>query len=114
MRKIIPILVLVVACVPKTIPDDVRPIYTANEILIRVGELQNVTINMYDSGQLSKEKAELIVFWCVQTAKVLKEVPSNWRQTVTLSFAELENKVGEPQGLLSKAWDALKSMIWWP
>ena len=106
-------IVVLVACIPKDLPPDVKPAFTANEILIRVGELQKTVIELYDSNPrgITKERAELVVFWCVNAAKTLREVPAGWQKTIVASWENLLVQIKVPEGGLQTIWSIIDTMM---
>ncbi len=82
------------ACAPKTITDpQARVAYTASQIVQRVNELQNAAISANAGGALSLPATRLIVLFCVQADKALKDVPSGWQLTVQHSWADLKRQL---------------------
>jgi len=67
--------------------------YTANEILKRVQNLQNATIEAAASGGLSTNSARVIITFTVESAKVLDATPTGWG------------------GIIATAWNAAKKQL---
>jgi len=106
-------ILVLIACAPKELPPDVKPAFTANEVLIRVDELQKTVIELYDSEprRITRERAELIVFWCVQTAKTLREVPAGWQKTVVATWDNLLVQIKVPEGGLQTVWMVVDTLM---
>jgi hypothetical protein len=111
--RILLLFVIVSGCAPATLPPDVKPAFTANEVLIRVNELQKTVIELYDSEPkgITKERAELIVFWCVQTAKTLREIPAGWQKTVVATWDNLLVQIKVPEGGLQTVWTIVDTLM---
>jgi hypothetical protein len=104
------ILIFVVGCAAN-IPPDAKPAYTANEVLIRVNELQKTTIELYDNKGITPERAQLIVTWCVNSAKTLREVPAGWGATIVATWKNLVSKIKVPEGPISTIWSIVDTLI---
>lgn len=104
---------LSIACLPKDLPPDVKPAFTANEVLIRVDELQKTTIALFDSTPrgITKERADMIVRFTVDAAKVLREVPVGWQSTVKASWVALKSRIVAPEGQLMTLWNIVDTLI---
>lgn len=109
-RLVLVVFVVFIACAPN-LPPEVKPVYTANEILIRVSELQKTTIELYDNQHITKERAELIVTWCVNSAKTLREVPAGWQATIVATWENLVSKIPVPEGGLQTIWELINTLI---
>lgn len=78
------VLALLYAChapVTVTTPQG-KQSYTADQVVIRIGELQNAAIQANATGGLDTATTRQIVTYCVSTAKTLKETPQGWIATV--------------------------------
>lgn len=114
IRKSLSVVLLfafVVSCAPKTLPPESVPAYRANEILIRVQELQKTTIELYDSKGITKERADIIVGFCVTTAEVLRDSRIGWQETVKASWAQLNQRIPIPDGNLKVIWGVVGGLI---
>lgn len=67
--------------------------FTADQIAIRVGELQNAAIAAEASGGLSTSTTRVIVTFCVSSSKVLQKTPAGWQQTVSNSWLEVKKQI---------------------
>ena len=113
MALLLVVIGLSVACLPKDLPPDVKPAFTANEILIRVDELQKTVIAAFDSTPrgISKERADLIVRFTVDAAKVLREVPVGWQSSVKAAWNALKTRIGTPESQLQTLWSIVDRLI---
>lgn len=104
---------LMAACAPKDLPPDVKPAYTANEVLIRVDELQKTVIALYDGTPrgITKERADLIVGFTVDAAKTLRAVPQGWQATIKAGWNTLKLKIPVPEGNLQTIWSIVDHLI---
>lgn len=74
--------------------------YTADQILIRVGELQDTVIAANGSGAISTPTARIIVKFTVDAAVLLKTVPSGWQATLSAAWQTAKGEI--PADQLSK------------
>ena len=104
---------LCVGCAPKTIPPDIKPVYTANEVLMRVGELQDTVIALHDANPqgITKENADYIVRFTVSTAIIIQSSMSGWQATVKASWNELKQKYTPTEPKLLVIWNLTDVMI---
>lgn len=113
---IIPILLVlasVLNCAPKTLPPELKPAYTANEVLIRVSELQKTVIGLYDSTpkRIEKSQADLIVKFTTSSASIIKQVPAGWQASVKQSWLELKKQYTPTNLSLQTIWNLVDAMI---
>jgi hypothetical protein len=101
------------ACAPKNIPPELKPAYTANEVLLRVQELQNTVISLYDSTPrgISKVSADLIVRFTVSTATILQNSPAGWKETVQASWSALKSQYTPTDVSLQIVWNMTDVLI---
>ncbi len=105
--------ILVFACAPKDLPVELKPAYTANEVLIRVNELQRTAISLYDSTPkgITKSQADVIVKFTTSSASIIKQSMNGWQGSVKQSWAEL-NKVYKPTDTrLQTIWNLIDVMM---
>lgn len=107
------ILALCAACAPKTLPPELKPAYTANEVLIRVQELQNTVIGLYDATPrgITKQRADLIVKFCVSSAEVIQQSRTGWQSTVKSAWTELNKQIKVPEQGLDTVWRLVDALI---
>jgi hypothetical protein len=106
-------LILCVGCAPKTLPPELKPAYTANEVLVRVYELQDTVIKLYDAQPrgITKESADVIVRFTVSTATILKSSVIGWQQTVKASWSALKLNYTPTEPSLVIIWNLVDVMI---
>lgn len=94
MKRLLAPMILVVAlagsaCTPP--PTIVTPqgkvAYTADQVAVRVNELQNAAIQANTQGGLDIATTRLIVKFCVAADQTLQTTPSGWQATLKASFA---------------------------
>jgi hypothetical protein len=107
------IISLFVACAPKNLPPELKPAYTANEILIRIQELQKTTIGLYDATPraISKERADLIVKFTIVAAEATQKSLQGWQQTIKSAWAQLNQQLLVPDKGLETLWNLVDAMI---
>ena len=67
--------------------------YAANEVAIRVGELQKTAIAAEASGAIPTTVARIIITWTTESAKVLGATPAGWGTTVATSWGEVKRQI---------------------
>lgn len=86
------ILLAASACAPP--PTIVTPqgqtAYRADQIVVRVNELEKAAIAANAQGQLSTDTTRLIVTFCVDADKTLAATPTGWQATVRTGWATLK------------------------
>jgi len=97
----------------KPVPTELRPAYTALEVLTRVQELQKTVIGMYDANPrgITKANANLIVLFTTSTATILQTSPPDWQKVVAASWMELKDEYIPTDPKLKVAWTFLDAMI---
>jgi hypothetical protein len=105
-RVLIPFIVFIAVsgCAPpqSIVTDPGRQAWYASQVLQRVSEVQNISIQLNSTTPptLSTNTTRVIVQMCVSSAKVLKEMPNGWAKVVLASFNEAKAQI--PQAELSK------------
>lgn len=69
-------------------------IYTADQVAIRINELQNAAINAEAHQGLPTDQARTIVEWCVASNRVLATAPADWRVTLAITWELAKQKIG--------------------
>lgn len=107
------LLVLISGCAPKSLPPELKPAYTANEVLIRVQELQNTVIDLYDAQPrgITKDKADLIVKFTVSSATIIKSSMAGWQGSVKQSWLELKKNYTPTDTKLQTVWNLVDAMM---
>jgi len=68
--------------------------YTADQIAVRVSELQNAAIAANAQQQLSDEKTRTIVQFCVASARVLAQTPNGWQASLQTAWTQAKSQAG--------------------
>lgn len=121
MKSLILVLCLVVGfvaapgCASKA-PPNLTPVglhaYTADQVAVRVAELQNAAIAAEASGAMPTATARIIVQFAVGAAVTLKAVPTGWPQTLATAWAATKAQIGPiTSPLLATAAGALDVVI---
>lgn len=107
------LIVSTIGCAPKGLPLELKPAYTANEVLIRVQELQNTVISLYDATPrgITKDRADILVKFTVTTASVIKSSLAGWQSTVKASWAELKKNFTPTEVKLQTIWNLVDAMM---
>jgi hypothetical protein len=86
-----------VGCASKIPPTVVTPqgkaAYTADQVVIRVNELQNAAIQAEASGALPTSTTRVIVTFCVAADKTLATVPNGWQQTIATAWTQAKQQI---------------------
>ncbi len=67
--------------------------YTADQVVLRLQELQTATINAEAAGKMDRNTARLIVTFTVDAAQVLKATPGGWYPTVVKAWERVKQDV---------------------
>lgn len=99
MRYLVLTLVLAVglACAPKSanLSPAGQAAFTADQVVVRLGELQDAAITANQDGSLDKATANAIVRFTVDGAKTCKAAPAGWQDTVRAGWAALKGALAE-------------------
>lgn len=68
--------------------------YTADQISLRVNELQSAAIAANSNGGLPTGTTRMIVEFAVAADKTLAAVPNGWQATLRAAWAETKTKAG--------------------
>lgn len=81
---ILPAILYVLAChAPVTVTTPAgKAAYTADQVVTRLGELQNAAIQANQGGALDTNTTRSIVTYVVATTKTLQQTPAGWVATV--------------------------------
>lgn len=111
------LLILTVNCTSITkIPPELKPLYTANEVLFRIKELQTVTIDSYESKRISKEKAKLIVEFTIIAADTIEQSIKKgqlWRPIIKELWQSLKKQIPfmNTDSSVTTIWNLVNSMV---
>ncbi len=81
---------------PTIVTEPGRRAYSADQIAVRVIELQNATISAEADHLLPTPTARTIVNFCIDSADVLQTTPAGWMPTLQLSWLKVKAQIGEP------------------
>lgn len=86
--------------------------YVADQISLRVNELQNVTIEAQGTNQISLDTARLIVQFCVDANYTLKSAPVGWQATLKTLWAKTKpNVIAIPNPAIKAALNTVDVML---
>ncbi len=86
--------------------------YTADQVAMRVAELQNAAIQAEATGGLPTATTRIIVQFAVTVAPTLRAVPSGWPQTVLTAWNATKSQLVMPTNpLVVAAMSALDVVI---
>lgn len=68
--------------------------YTADQVAMRVAELQNAAIQAEATGGLPTPTTRIIVQFAVTAAPTLRAVPTGWPQTITAAWVAAQTQIG--------------------
>lgn len=107
LELLILICIIGYACAPKTLPPELKPSYEANEVLLRIQELQTTVINLNHMSPpgVTKDRADKIVEWTTTSAKAIKNtLAGDWKTTVKEGWNTLKKQIGIPESGLQSTW----------
>lgn len=76
-------------CAPTTSNKD----KIALDILQRLDEFQDLTIDLYDTKEIDSSRAALYTKFILSSTKVIRSLPLGWESTVKSGWVELKGKV---------------------
>lgn len=83
------------ACAHPTFQSPVgQKAYTADQIVVRVNELENAAIAANTSKALSDDATRPIVEFCVAADKTLAATPNGWQATLETAWTAAKAKIG--------------------
>jgi hypothetical protein len=68
--------------------------YRADQVVLRVNDLQATTIAAEQAGDISTDMARVIIQTCVSMNETLKTTPAGWQTTVRTAWAEMKFLIG--------------------
>lgn len=88
-------LVLTAAChAPVTVvTPEGKAAFTADQIVLRINNLQNAAIQAEATGGLSTDTTRTLVEFAVTANRTLKTVPDGWQQSVATAWAETKKRL---------------------
>lgn len=106
----IPLALVLSGCAPKTITDPaVRAAYTADQLVIRLGELQNATIDATTAQKIDIGTGREIVTWISGDVRatppvtgvvaVIQTAPQGWKATVRAGWQTVRPMVNAAPAL---------------
>lgn len=63
------------------------------QVLQRVDEFQDLVIELYNTKQISADRALICTKFTVSAAKIVKNAPSGWEPTVKQAWVEFKSQV---------------------
>ncbi len=115
-RLVVLVLALTVSgCVPKSLAPEAKPAYAADQIVLRVNELQAAAIqaNAAVPPALSEAQTRVIVEFTVSADRTLAAVPQGWYATVRAAWLEARKKLADQvkNPIVSAAMDAVDAVL---
>lgn len=98
MKKLAPYFVVaflsVSACAPPSIQTPAgKTAYTADQIVLRVNELENAAIQANATGGLDVRTTKTLVEFAVAADQTLKVTPAGWQTTVGTAWAQAKRSL---------------------
>ena len=82
------------ACPPPSVQTPAgKTAYTADQVVLRIGELQAAAIDANAAGELSTATTRRVVQFTVDAAKILKASPDGWQTTVGPAYVGMKNQL---------------------
>ncbi len=85
--------------------------FTADQIVVRVNELQSAAVQANASGALDTANTRTIVEFSVAADKVLKATPSGWQSTVKALWTQARPKITTSNTTVQLAVTALSGIL---
>ncbi len=85
--------------------------FTADQVVIRVNELQKAAVQANASGALDTANTRIIVEFSVAADKVLKATPSGWQATVKALWLQAAPKITTTNTTVQLAVTALTGLL---
>jgi len=83
-----------IACPPPSVQTPAgKTAYAADQVVLRIGELQTAAIDANAAGELSTETTRHVVQFTVDAAKTLKASPDGWHTTVGPAYVGMKNQL---------------------
>lgn len=116
MKKLILVLLLALAPVachpPATIVTQPGKIaFAADQVLVRVGELQNTALQANQTGGLDDANTRIIMTFASSAATVLKAAPAGWQVTLIKLWQETQPKITTANPTVQLAITAVTGVI---
>lgn len=96
-RRTALMLVLVVMWACAKAPPNLSPqgqvAFKADQIVLRVGELQNAATQANAGGALDEATTRTIVTWTVSAAQILKTTPAGWQAALVSSWTAVKGNL---------------------
>ena len=88
--SVISVIGLTIACQrpPTIVTPQGKTAYTADQIAVRVNELQNAAIVAESSGGMATADTRIVVSFAVSANQILAKTPAGWQTTVSQSWVE--------------------------
>lgn len=88
------------ACVhpPATLSPAGQTAFTADQVVLRVNELENAAMDASAKSLITVPQARVIVAFCVDADKTLKVLPSGWRVSLQQAWTLAKVKISLPAG----------------
>ncbi len=97
---------------PVTITTDAGKLaFTADQIVLRVNELQRAAIDANTRGILDIGTTRTIVQWSINADTVLKTVPAGWKETVIGSWRVAKMEIHTTNSLIQSAMAAIDAVL---
>ncbi len=105
----------VASCAPKTANVNLSPAgqiaYTADQIVLRVNELQQAAITANSKGILDTGTTRLIVNWSINADMTLKVLPQGWKVTVQTSWTLAKKDIHTTNSIIQSAMAAVDAVL---
>lgn len=89
---------------PTTVTTDMgKRAYTADQVVVRIGEFQQAVIDASDAKKVPEATARVIVFWTVQSMQTLKSAPVGWDAALRKTWPPVRLEVAKQPALATWA-----------
>ncbi len=85
--------------------------FAADQIVLRVNELQQAAIDANSRGILDLGTTRIIVNWSINADVVLKTVPAGWKETILASWKVAKQDIHTTNSVIQSAMAAVDAVL---
>ncbi len=85
--------------------------YTADSVLVRVGELERTAIQANKTGGLSDGTTKIILQFSKDAAKIAKDTPNGWQASLTTLWATAKPRITTTNPVVLAAMSAIDIVL---
>jgi hypothetical protein len=107
------LLCLAPACAPPkaVVTPQGQVAFTADQIIVRVGELQNAVLQANANKALDDATTKTVVTWTTAAARILKTTPSGWQATLFSGWKAVKPQIPTNNPAIALAVGAVDALV---